>query len=642
MTTTKKLVTSDGRKVNVRPDTLDFRDQMFVPTLVEVPMRIELEEYKRLEVPILDQGREGACTGFGLATNVNYLLRRRRVIPDRVSVSPYMLYQLARRYDEWPGENYDGSSARGAMKGWHKHGVCALDLCGDSASISEEALREAPKRSLGAYFRVNHKDLVAMHCAIAEVGILYATAAVHNGWEQVGTDGVIKKGDHIIGGHAFAIVAYDEEGFWIQNSWGPGWGKEGFARISYDDWLANGSDVWVARLGVPMNILAAHSVAVGSSAASGQTGAYTNWEMRRHIISLGNNGELSPGGTFGSNRADVELIFSRDFPMLSKNWKKKRILLYAHGGLVDESAAVQRVAEYREKLLAAEIYPISFIWHTDFFTSLTNILQDAVRKRRSEGFLDDAKDFMLDRLDDALEPLARATGKPIWSEMKENALAATNGDNGGARLAVESLCKLPQDVEIHLVGHSAGAIFHAPLIDLLLKKGRSVKSCTLWAPACTVKLFKQSYLPAIENGKIGRFTLFNLNDKVEQDDNCAHIYNKSLLYLVSHAFEKEPHIPLFRDGEALLGLEHCIQEDSRLRDLFASGKADLICAPNDQKNKVQNYSTARCHGDFDDDPATVRATLARMLGTEKVEGHFEFQRTRSSLRNKRKFIASQT
>ena len=32
---------------------------------------------------------------------------------------------MARRYDEWPGEDYTGSSARGAMKGWHKHGVCA-------------------------------------------------------------------------------------------------------------------------------------------------------------------------------------------------------------------------------------------------------------------------------------------------------------------------------------------------------------------------------------------------------------------------------------------------------------------------------------------------------------------------------------
>lgn len=641
MTTVRKLETKDGRKVNVRPDTLDFRDQMFISTLVEVPMRIELDEYKKFEVPILDQGREGACTGFGLATNVNYLLRKRKVIPDRTSVSPWMLYHFAKRYDEWPGENYEGSSARGAMKGWHKHGVCAGELCGNSGRISEEALKDAPKRSLGAYFRVNHKDLVAMHSAIAEVGILYATAAVHKGWENVGADGVIKKSDQIIGGHAFAIVAYDEEGLWIQNSWGPRWGKEGFARIGYDDWIANGSDVWVARLGVPMNLLSAESVAIGSSAAVSHTGAYSNLELRRHIISIGNEGLLSPGGTFGSTREDVETIFSKEFLAVSKNWHKKRILLYAHGGLVDEAAAVQRVAEYRAQLLKAEIYPISFIWHTDFSTSLTNILQDAIRKRKSEGFLDAGKDFMLDRLDDALEPLARITGKPIWSEMKGNALAATSNEAGGARIALECLNKLPRDVEIHIVGHSAGAIFHAPLIEMLVKMGRSIKTCTLWAPSCTTKLFKQSYLPSIEDGKIGRFALFTLNDKAENDDHCNHIYNKSLLYLVSNALEKTPHIPLFRDGEPLLGMARCVAEDSRLRELFGSKKADWVRAPNDQKEKPVNYSTARHHGDFDDDEATVRATLARMLGMEQVEGSFEFKRTKASLRMKREFLTRQ-
>jgi len=33
-------------------------------------------------------------------------------------------------------------------------------------------------------------------------------------------------------------------------------------------------------------------------------------------------------------------------------------------------------------------------------------------------------------------------------------------------------------------------------------------------------------------------------------------------------------------------------------------------------------TTARRHGDFDDDQATVRATLARMLGTEELAGDF--------------------
>jgi Papain family cysteine protease len=144
------------------------------------------------------------------------------------------------------------------MKGWHKHGVCSrvhwvYDRSQEAQDVKLFTLRyeEALRRPLGAYFRVNHKDLIAMHAAISEVGILSATAQVHEGWQNVGTDGVIawEPDAKIVGGHAFAIVAYDQEGFWIQNSWADDWGNEGFARVTYDDWLANGSDAWVARLG---------------------------------------------------------------------------------------------------------------------------------------------------------------------------------------------------------------------------------------------------------------------------------------------------------------------------------------------------------------------------------------------------------
>ena len=184
------------RTLDARPDTLDFRDRMFEPTLIEVPVRRPLQEYRKAAVPILDQGSEGACTGFGLAAVVHYLLRTRRVVPDRTQVSPRMLYDMARRYDEWPGEAYDGSSARGAMKGWHKHGVCSGThwkyVGTQSKSRYPERFRDALRRPLGAYFRVNHKDIIAMHAAIAEVGSLYATAQVHQGWDDVGKSGRIE------------------------------------------------------------------------------------------------------------------------------------------------------------------------------------------------------------------------------------------------------------------------------------------------------------------------------------------------------------------------------------------------------------------------------------------------------------------
>jgi hypothetical protein len=52
-----------------------------------------------------------------------------------------------------------------------------------------------------------------MHAALTEVGILYATAQVHSGWQNVKSDGIIKQTNDVIGGHAFAIVAYDAGGF---------------------------------------------------------------------------------------------------------------------------------------------------------------------------------------------------------------------------------------------------------------------------------------------------------------------------------------------------------------------------------------------------------------------------------------------
>jgi hypothetical protein len=649
------------RVLDVRPDTLDFRDTMYTATLYEVPTRIDLKEYKKWKVPILDQGAEGACTGFGLATVANYLLRRRRIVPDPTPVSPWMLYEMAKRYDEWPGQDYEGSSARGAMKGWHKHGVCSETqwLYGGpnkDRRLTQDRTVDAVKRPLGAYYRVNHKDLVAMHAAMAEVGILYATASVHEGWNHLDR-GIIPFTDEMLGGHAFAIVAYDARGFWIQNSWGKDWGAQGFGLMSYDDWLVNATDVWVARLGAPVILERAESTAVSHSAAAGKSIGYSYSELRPHIVSIGNNGALNEGGQYGTSRDEVITIFREEIPKATKDWKKKRVLLYAHGGLVSEDNAIQRLAEYRPALLEAQVYPISFVWHSDFWTTVTNILQDALSRRRPEGLLDAAKDFMLDRLDDALEPLARAImGKAQWDEMKENAIAATESKDGGARLALELIDELVKDpkVELHVVGHSAGSIFHAPLVRLLTAKkgplpsgllkgqtgyGIKVESCTLWAPACTIELFKQAYLPAIQDGTIKRFALFTLTDDAEQDDNCANIYHKSLLYLVSNAFEAKARIPLFREGEPLLGMQKFVRQDKQLSALFKKSTSNWILAPNTEPEDSEDASTATHHGDFDDDGPTVKATLARILGKTKKDATFTINRSASSLRERRLQLA---
>ena len=647
--------TARTRVLDARPDTLDFRDRMFEPTLIEVQTARPLEEYRKARVPILDQGTEGACTGFGLATVVHYLLRTRNYIADEDEVSPRMLYNMARRYDEWPGERYSGSSARGAMKGWHKHGVCSrVHWVYDRSQEDQDQklftrrYEDALRRPLGAYFRVNHKDVIAMHAAISEVGILYATAQVHEGWQDVGTDGIIgwEPDASIVGGHAFAIVAYDQEGFWIQNSWADDWGKDGFARVTYDDWLANGSDVWVARLGAPIVLRTRESVSRTVGVAAQGSRSYVFCDLRPHIISLGNNGVLKIDGTYGTSEEDVREIFgliSRSIGGASST-PIKHLLLYAHGGLTAEDSAIQKVADLRPALLEAGVFPISLIWRTDLWTTIQNLLQDAISRRRPEGFLDSAKDFMLDRLDDGLEPITRAVGgRRIWAEMQQNAVLASQR-GGGLLVVLNEVRKLVAKhpgLGLHLVGHSAGSILLGGLAGANQAGGRPVvfDTCTMWAPACTMDFYREQYLPAIRAGSIKQFALFTLTDRAEQDDDCANIYHKSLLYLVSHAFEKELRKPWFlnTDGEALLGMEKFVNKLPQ-RDR----PKDWVLSPNVMQEGRPGAARSATHGGFDDDPATLKATLARILGAAAGQVEFPHHRSAAAQRDRREAIMQQT
>ncbi|MEM7624914.1 MAG: C1 family peptidase [Planctomycetota bacterium] len=636
-----------GRVLSARPDTVDFRDKMYVPTLVEVPAARLLNDYRIAgsDVEVLDQGQEGACCGFALAAVANHLLQTRDNTPDLRPVSARMLYEMAQRHDEWPGENYAGSSARGAVKGWHKYGVCGEEawpyVVGQKGGrLTHERIQDAKERPLGAYFRVNHRDLVAMHSAITEVGILFATATVHKGWNQVRKNGVIKYHDVPSGGHAFAIVGYDTNGFWIQNSWGSDWGHEGFGHLSYRDWLENGSDVWVTRLGVPVRLDTpmAYTASTYSGTQMGQ--GISVADLRPHVVSLGNNGLPHHRGGFPNTAEEIGDFITRDFLRLTDNWKKRRILLYAHGGLVREKGAIQRVAEYRESMMRSEVYPLAFIWHSDFWSTLKNIISDARPAAPAEGVLESVGDFLVDRLDGTLETAARFVGgKAQWSEMKENALAATEGRGGGARVVLRALKKVMsrhRDIEVHVAGHSAGSIFMGPVVRQLAKF-TNINTCQLWAPACTTDLFKRYYLPHLSGAgrAIREFALYTLSDKAERDDHCARIYRKSLLYLVSRSFEDEYH-PLRWGwpGAPLLGMQRFVEADSEIMDLLKNKTASWIVAPNNSRDPLY-ASDAKSHGAFDDDRATVKGSLQRILGSADVRVAPQFTLSAASGRSRR-------
>lgn len=600
---------------NVSPDKLDLRDRPYQPSVAVVPPPAFRAKTK---LPVLDQGDSSACTGFSLATVVGHLLLQSGRGTE-AAVSPWMLYSMARRYDEFPGAADAGSSLRGALKGWHKHGACArrlwdaIDMPQATNVPGEDWWLDAVNRPLGAYYRLDTRSITDMHVALNEAGILYASAVCHDGWlEDVKAksrrDWVIpfRKAKPADGGHAFAIVGYDARGFLVHNSWGTGWGDGGFAVLTYADWLEHAMDCWVVQVGVVTQEhrrIASSPTGANASAALSADRTLARHQLAPYIVNMENNGRLSSSGAFRTGEDDVRALVTDYLAAARADWglgtrEPIDICLYAHGGLTGEDAAAKTFAKWWPALYQARKFPIFVMWESDLWSTIKARLEDAVRAapRPTAGPLEALAKWWDARLESLLAP----AGALLWGEMKQNAQALSGEPESGLRLLFRHLNdSAPANragFRLHLVGHSAGSIVHAYVVDRLAAQEWEFESLSFLAPAIRVDTFDERVRPWLESRHVKRFREFHLTDEAErQDPTCRPIlgYGRSLLYLVSHSFEGGREVPI-------LGMErHFPASLARLRSV------KVLAAPGER-------TASTTHGGFDDDRATMASVIAGM------------------------------
>lgn len=628
--TMKKSVAASGPKRNVVPDRIDLRDRSYMPPVAVIPGPA-LDP--KTNIPVLNQGNTNACTGFALASVVYHLQHSAKREPTQCPVSPFMLYSMARRYDEFPGDPTadTGSSLRGAMKGWYKHGVCADRLwasekmpTGPVRKTADDWWLDAVRRPLGAYYRVDTRSVTDMHVALNEVGILYASVACHSGWDQgfsvesqpKGGYWTIppRKADPGDGGHAFAIVGYNRDGFIVQNSWDTGWGTGGRAVLTYEDWLDNAMDCWVAQLGVvtELHLEIAQSTTLrlhaGGKVQLASESSLRKREIGPFIIDMENNGRLSNTGDYRTQDSDVEALVTQQLGTARTAWGLGKndpvdIAIYAHGGLTSEDDAGETAAKWIPALYENRIFPIFMMWETDLWSTLKDRLEDVLagQPHPTGGLFDGVKGWWNERL----EKLLATPGTAIWGEMKQNADAiSSSADSGGIKLY--NACKKspffadPSKVRLHLIGHSAGSILHSHVVDRLGGKGWNFESVNFMAPAVRVDTFQSEVVPAIKSGKVKRFNQFHLSDDMEQKDpTCKPIlgYSRSLLYLVSQSLEKGQVTPIL-GMEKYFNARIASQKLANVRTWPAPGKE----------------SKSTTHGGFDDDDATMASVISLILG----------------------------
>ncbi len=185
----------------------DERDARYPMRALLAPEPLRTYRYWNRRGPVGDQGDEPSCVGWAWW----HWLRCGPAWPKNVPTpNPLDIYHEAQTLDEWPGEDYDGTSVRGGAKA-----IANLVTEYRWAQTIEDVIEW-----------VLHRGPVVM-------GTNWYSGMMNPSdyGDRCEPSGVV------VGGHAYCITGCNiKRGIArLLNSWGPGWAGDGAAAIDLED-----------------------------------------------------------------------------------------------------------------------------------------------------------------------------------------------------------------------------------------------------------------------------------------------------------------------------------------------------------------------------------------------------------------------
>ena len=176
--------------------------------------------------PIFNQGPIGSCTGNAMAGALATDSLDRQGTPNLDEDDALTLYEYATRLDRIPG-HYPPS-----------------DTGSSGVAVAKAAKRAGLIEGYRHAFSMR-AALTALQTGPCIVGMAWRTSC-----DTPDADGLVHYRGEIRGGHEVELLGCDVDAQTVTfaNSWGPGWGRDGFFSMSWSDFtraLKNGGDVTV-------------------------------------------------------------------------------------------------------------------------------------------------------------------------------------------------------------------------------------------------------------------------------------------------------------------------------------------------------------------------------------------------------------
>ena len=193
------------RLFGFKPSQIDGTERIFsADETIELPDKYTYRPY----LPqVLDQGDQSICVPCTVSTYLNWRENLKNGETKDNEISLFDIYKVRANKGE-------GMTYKDAFKFLRHNG----------AKSKEGVLK------INAYGMI--KNIENLRYALVMNGPCCGALPVYN----IDSDFWIKKpGNRLMGYHAISIVGYDEEGFFLRNSWGSGFGDRGYTHIKNND-----------------------------------------------------------------------------------------------------------------------------------------------------------------------------------------------------------------------------------------------------------------------------------------------------------------------------------------------------------------------------------------------------------------------